>query len=127
MAITSRDKLGRIKRFHDILDGICPCGKMFSTTQDRVDIGRGKFCSKKCMYKYRTPPPIKKDAKYSAVHKWIAKKYGQDMTCERCNKKSSNPYEIHWANLDGNYDRLRENWARLCAKCHWHYDREGIW
>lgn len=125
MAITTRDELGRIKRLHSLVVVVCGCGKEFETSQDRIDCGRGKYCSKTCMYKFRNNPPVHDNAKYSAVHKWIAKNYGKSMECENCGLKSSNPYQIHWANLDGNYDRLRENWARLCAKCHWHLDREG--
>ena len=127
MAITVRDNLGRIKRLHNIVDITCPCGINFETTQDRIDINRGKYCSKVCMYKFRSKPPVHDNAKYSAIHKWIAKNFGQPMSCEKCGFKSSNPYQIQWANLDGNYDRIRENWARLCAKCHWHFDREGVW
>lgn len=31
----------------------CPCGKIFKTYQILIDEGKGKFCSKKCMYEYR--------------------------------------------------------------------------
>lgn len=78
------------------------------------------------MYKYMKKRGVKEGAKYSAIHKWIAKHYGQSMQCENCGLESTNPYQIHWANLDGEYSRDRDTWARLCAKCHWHHDREGI-
>jgi len=34
----------------------CNCGNEFITSSDRVAIGRGLYCSKKCMYAYRTMP-----------------------------------------------------------------------
>lgn len=36
---------------------ICPCGEEFETTQARIDQGRGKFCSRPCLYRYRAPRP----------------------------------------------------------------------
>jgi hypothetical protein len=35
----------------------CPCGQEFETTEQRVAEGRGKFCSKACMYAFRSPRP----------------------------------------------------------------------
>ena len=35
----------------------CPCGTRFKTTQKRFDEGRGRFCSKRCMYQHRKPRP----------------------------------------------------------------------
>lgn len=124
---TIQDKTsGRFVRQHERVDVVCGCGKKFVASVDRVSIGRGKYCSKSCMYKYRKPKQIKPTAKYSAIHKWIAKQYGQSMKCEWCGFTSDNPYQIQWANLDSEYTRDRDTWARLCAKCHWHYDREGL-
>ncbi len=34
----------------------CPCGVVFETTKSRVDAGRGRYCSKVCMYRYRVMP-----------------------------------------------------------------------
>lgn len=34
----------------------CPCGKSFETTQKILDQGKGRYCSRPCMYKYRTRP-----------------------------------------------------------------------
>lgn len=119
-------KTGRILRQHKLVTAICACGKDFKTSEDRLADGRGKFCSKVCMYKYRNPKPIKETAKYSALHKWVAAKLGQPLECENCGVKGRNTYQFHWANISGSYDRDLTDWARLCAKCHWHYDREGI-
>lgn len=38
------------------IKAVCPCGNQFSTYQVLVDEGKGKYCSKKCMYKYRVRP-----------------------------------------------------------------------
>lgn len=120
------DKTGRFVRQQPVQAQICPCGKEFNTTPGRKLDGRGKYCSKACMYEFRPRKSIKPGAKYSAVHKWMAKEFGQNMECEHCSLKSDNPYQIHWANLDGEYSRDRNTWARLCAKCHWHLDRDGV-
>lgn len=34
----------------------CPCGQPFEVTQNRLDAGRGRYCSRRCMYAYRTRP-----------------------------------------------------------------------
>lgn len=125
-------KTGRFIRLHKIVGRSCACGKSYETTEDRLKDGRGKYCSKGCMYKYRKAQVAKNHykwsgdkPKYSALHKWMASKYGQEMTCEWCGFETENKFQIHWANLTGNYNRKRNEWARLCAKCHYHYDREG--
>lgn len=119
-------RTGRILRQHKLVEVSCPCGNEFETTEDRISEGKGKFCSKACMYIYRKPRPIKEDAKYSAIHKWVAKQLGQPLECENCGISGSNPYQFHWANISGDYTRDLSDWARLCARCHWHYDRQGI-
>jgi hypothetical protein len=35
---------------------VCKCGKEFNTKQFLINTGKGKYCSKKCMYKYRIRP-----------------------------------------------------------------------
>jgi len=85
------------------------------------------------MYKYRNAKTGEKHHKYkgdkvsySGIHHWVKKYFGQPMQCEWCNFESKNKYQIHWANLTGKYKRNREDWVRLCAKCHYHFDRNGI-
>ena len=34
----------------------CPCGTPFNTNQNRIDRGRGVYCSRPCMYKFRVRP-----------------------------------------------------------------------
>lgn len=57
-------------------------------------------------------------ADYSSVHKWIRRNYGTPTTCEHCQKNNLTGYQINWANRDHQYKRDREDWIRLCAKCH---------
>lgn len=126
-------KTGRFVRIHAVVFSRCPCGMPFSTTQDRIDYGRGKYCSKPCLYRFRVNAAAEDhprwkgaEAKYSAIHKWVATAFGQPMECEWCGFASENRYQIQWANRSGKYKRVREDWVRLCARCHWHFDREGL-
>lgn len=34
----------------------CPCGVLFNSTVSKLNKGRGKYCSKNCLYEYRTRP-----------------------------------------------------------------------
>jgi len=58
---------------------------------------------------------------YSGIHTWIRKNWGKakDFKCEFCNKQA-----YTWANLNHKYSRNKKEWATLCAKCHYHYDRD---
>ena len=53
---------------------------------------------------------------YWGVHSWINRKYGQPKLCDICNKSNKKRYE--WANKSGKYLRIRNDWIRLCVKCH---------
>lgn len=124
---------GQFVRIHPIVDVCCPCGINFKSTQDRQLLGRGKYCSKVCMYKYRKEYSGESHhkwsgdkPKYSALHKWVAAKLGKPMKCEWCGFKTNNKNQIQWANKSGEYRRDIKDWLRLCAKCHWHFDREGV-
>lgn len=126
-------KTGRFLRVHPLVEVNCSCGKKFMTSQDRIDEGRGKFCSMKCKYLYREQKTDSSHhmwkgdkVSYSGIHKWVSKYFGHPMTCEWCGFETKNSYQIHWANLSGLYRRDREDWARLCAKCHYALDRRGI-
>src|SRR3990167_9429414 len=50
---------------------------------------------------------------YSALHTWIKRNFGSADICERCDSANN----VQWANK-GRYDRKRQNWMKLCAKCH---------
>lgn len=60
---------------------------------------------------------------YHALHLWISRHYGYPDTCERCGTHESNHAKIHWANISGDYLRIRSDWLRLCASCHVNFDR----
>lgn len=59
---------------------------------------------------------------YKALHYRIGKKFGKPDTCEGCDKSGLIGQEIHWANKTGNYTEDREDWLRLCRKCHKEFD-----
>lgn len=60
---------------------------------------------------------------YRGVHLWIKNNYGQPTTCEHCQTGNLFGRKIHWANKSHTYKRDREDWLRLCTKCHGLFDR----
>ena len=64
------------------------------------------------------------DASYISLHHWLYRELGQPDVCEFCKKSGLSGRHIHWANKSGEYKRNLEDWLRLCAKCHYHYDRD---
>lgn len=66
-----------------------------------------------------------KDVSYAALHHWVKRQFGAPEKCEFCKKTEKRSGYIQWANKSGEYERAREDWIRLCAKCHYHYDRNG--
>jgi hypothetical protein len=65
------------------------------------------------------------DIGYVQLHIWIRNNYGQPSTCEHCFKIEKNNRKIHWANKSGQYKRDREDWLRLCNKCHYLFDLQN--
>ena len=65
-------------------------------------------------------------ASYYAKHMWIRANYGLPTTCEICKKTGITGRKIHWANINKLYRRKREDWKRLCAKCHKNLDVGNI-
>ena len=57
-------------------------------------------------------------AGYRAVHLWLCRTYGQPETCEECGAENLKGHSIQWANKSGKYLRERQDWERLCCKCH---------
>lgn len=132
MSITKRDNLGRIVRINSVVIQKCNCGVKFQTDEGRIKDGRGLYCSKSCFFKFRR---IKREQEhhmwksrpsYSGIHKWIQARLGSPMICYNCGFKTDNKYQVQWANISGDYLRDISDWIRLCAKCHWHYDRENL-
>lgn len=64
------------------------------------------------------------EVSYSALHQWLRREFGSPMVCEFCLERKENNYKIHWANKSGRYLRVRSDWIRLCAKCHYQYDHK---
>jgi len=61
---------------------------------------------------------------YQSLHTWIQRELGKPDTCEFCGKSGLKGRFIHWANKSKKYKRDLADWLRLCAKCHYHYDRK---
>lgn len=62
--------------------------------------------------------------KYMPMHNWVRKEFGDPKKCEHCGLDDvSKKYD--WANKSGNYLRDRDDWIRLCRKCHVKYDNIG--
>jgi hypothetical protein len=63
-------------------------------------------------------------ATYNSVHHWIRDTFGKPNVCVHC-EGTFTGRKIEWANVSGEYKRDRQDWIRLCAKCHRKYDREN--
>ena len=99
------------------------------------------YCSPICGYKatseqkkHNNPGAFKKTGineflkknpkKYNSIHKnWVRTNLGKPDTCEFCKKSGLSGHAIHWANISGKYKKEPSDWIRLCAKCHFVYDR----
>lgn len=93
------------------------CGKLGLTRSEN------SFCSRECAHKQTgdLAQAFKgKKAGYSAVHKWITANFGRPEKCLYCEEKGK---RMHWANIDHKYNRRREDWIPLCAKCHCWFDK----
>lgn len=132
----------------------CPCGVDFETYPSRVKQGRGRYCSRGCMYHYRVRPKglkysVVKDnptsfrpgdepwdkglhrpdmyaqnPAYSSIHKWVRQWAVDPGCCEQCESTE----DLQWSNKSGDYLRDLSDWQRLCRRCHFRYDRAtGIW
>lgn len=62
---------------------------------------------------------------YRGLHLWIQNHYGNPPTCEHCQRTGLKGRKIHWATKSIPYSRNRENWLRLCGKCHRLYDKSN--
>lgn len=61
---------------------------------------------------------------YMALHTWVSRVLGKPDTCVSCKRSGLSGKMIHWANKSRKYKRAKEDWIRLCAKCHYAYDRK---
>jgi len=65
------------------------------------------------------------DVGYMALHSWVSRHFGKPSECEMCDTKTAKRFE--WANISGEYKREREDFMRLCKKCHNNYDSVNAW
>lgn len=72
----------------------------------------------------RNKRPVKKpaDSNYVRVHRWINLHFGSPKICENPNcERKSNWFD--WCLKTGKkYERKRENFLRMCRRCHRRYD-----
>jgi hypothetical protein len=76
---------------------VCKCGKMFKAHTCNIKKGKGKYCSKKCMYLYRKRP---KGLKYNLISinkSWIKK--GQRISPNTEFKKGQRPHNYKHKNI----------------------------
>lgn len=59
---------------------------------------------------------------YKALHYRITKLLGRPTKCEKCHRENLKRY--HWANVSGNYIEARDDWMRLCPRCHYYFDKQ---
>ena len=114
--------LNKIKR------GCETCAVVFLVSPRTVKRGQGRFCSKKCFRVLRDNVEGKiphgwegNSVSYTTLHKWVRSKFGSPSECEFCDKQGTGR-QMHWANVTGLYLQERDDWMRLCAKCHKFYD-----
>lgn len=62
---------------------------------------------------------------YHHKHEWVKNELGQPRKCEHCKSETKPKNHYQWANKSGKYLRDLSDWIRLCARCHWYYDKES--
>ena len=55
---------------------------------------------------------------YHGLHLWLRREKGNPTKCSFCGKVSKNKRIIQWANVDGKYRRVLEDYIALCGSCH---------
>ena len=104
------------------------CKKNFGTCSSEIKRGGGKFCSRKCLYKWNRNENTYnwkgEKASYVALYKWIYRKLGKPNYCEHC--KTTKAKKFSWSNISGKYKRVVSDWQRLCYSCHKKYDLEKM-
>ena len=113
----------------------CLCGNIFYLTPGQVRKGHGKYCSRKCSFKYQNHPNFLNMAKlngknsinwkgdevgYSAFHLRVQKERGKAGICEKCGSSKF----VDWANQTGKYEDVSD-YKQLCRKCHLIFDEIG--
>ena len=62
-------------------------------------------------------------AGYGSIHFWVVRRKGKPLKCEVCWNDELKSRQYHWANIDHKYNRVLEDFLRMCATCHKFYDR----
>lgn len=106
----------------------------------------GKYCSRECYWKNKHDIPWNKGTKglikandgsfskgithwkgtiseYKSLHFWVGRYLGKPKKCEVCDKEELGK-GMHWANKSGEYKKEKGDWIRLCAKCHYKFDKQ---
>ena len=91
------------------------CGTMISVLESQGT----KYCSKACS-NLGIRVPDDEVTNYMTIHSRVRERFGTPSECEHCGTTDSPKFE--WANLTGKYLLDREDWMRLCCKCHRRYD-----
>lgn len=109
-SIPSRDARGRPRRFvHGHAGG--PLVGHEVTAETREKIRQTKLGSKNASWKGA-------DAGYGALHMWVHRHFSKTGTCELCKSEK----KTEWANISGDYLRMREDFLEMCISCHRRYD-----
>lgn len=53
-------------------------------------------------------------------HKWIVSLKGKPRKCEHCGTTEAKFFD--WSNKNHQYNKIEDEWQRLCRKCHIRYD-----
>lgn len=127
---------------------ICPCGNEIVVPYSQKD--RKKYCSKRCLAKYRirrtglkyilkkvNPTSFKKgmipynkgipnlnkkeNPGCCAIHDWVKRWKKDPQKCEMCGIEG---VKLDWSSKSAKRLRDLNDWQRLCRKCHCAYDFE---
>lgn len=96
---------------------VCPCGVEFTTTERRQADGRGKFCSRACCYKYRSPRPSGLTYNIKAVNPgWKQRKHGMIGTPTynswiAMRRRCLNAGDPHWPDYGGRGITICDRWS----------------
>lgn len=81
-----------------------------------------------CYWKNARNPVVisgKEIPHYHTAHWWIKSKYGTPNKCDNCGFINENTRRFNWANISGEYLKIRDDWKRLCISCHIKFDKRG--
>ena len=113
------------KKLHGEWRGCLRCGEATWFNMARIVNGGGKYCSRICSNKSTQKRGSENQnwkgdkVGYWGIHDWLKTNYGVAVKCEQCGSEK----KVQWAKLENKkYERKRENFWQLCARCHVIYD-----